>query len=204
MRTHSERKNRFMNNRLQSEGWPSRCTPGMGDFPPCAAQHRQRVPQSWSDEGVSLLSPSPYRSAFTGPTVSAPSAPYILVIDDSMTVRKILETCHRRNGFSVETFADGLKAFQWVSAHPTTLPSLVYLDIEMPLMDGYDVARALHARPGFAQVPILMLSGRDGLLDRVKGRLAGAKGYITKPFRGEDILAQTRSYLSPVQPTSRG
>src|SRR5258707_1254076 len=107
-------------------------------------------------------------------------APQILVIDDSLTVRKIMETTHRRQGFSLQTFADGVEALQWLHEHPTVIPRLVYLDICMPRMDGYDVARALHNRPHLSAVPIVMLTGRDGVLDRLKGRLAGASGYISE------------------------
>lgn len=163
-----------------------------------------RFLRRWFGEGFRPVPPPPSSYMFTFSTVSAPPAPQILIIDDSVTVRKILETCHRRNGFSTATFADGVQALRWVSEHPTMIPRLVYLDIEMPRMDGYDVARTLRAIPGFAQVPILMISGRDGILDRLKGRLVGAKGYITKPFRGEEILIQTLSYVSLVQPTSQG
>ncbi|HEU5378816.1 MAG TPA: response regulator [Ktedonobacteraceae bacterium] len=129
--------------------------------------------------------------------------PPIMVIDDSLTVRKIMETTHRRQGFFVQTFGDGVEALQWLHEHPTVIPGLVYLDICMPRMDGYDVARHLHSRPHLSAVPIVMLTGRDGVLDRLKGRLAGAKGYITKPFRGEEILIETLHYLPTGKPTSR-
>jgi twitching motility two-component system response regulator PilG len=128
--------------------------------------------------------------------------PQILVIDDSLTVRKIMETTHRRQGFSLQTFGDGVEALQWLHEHPTVIPLLVYLDICMPRMDGYDVARHLHSRPHLSAVPIVMLTGRDGVLDRLKGRLAGAKGYITKPFRGEEILIETLHYLPTGKPAS--
>lgn len=121
--------------------------------------------------------------------------PQILVIDDSLTVRKIMETTHRRQGFSLQAFGDGVEALQWLHQHPTVVPLLVYLDICMPRMDGYTVARHLHSRPHLSAVPIVMLTGRDGILDRVKGRLAGARGYITKPFRSEEILSETMCYL---------
>ncbi len=191
-----------MNNRLQ-EGWPSRYAPGGEYVLSSDPQYNHQVSQGWSEGGPSPF-PSTLNHAFTFSTVATPLAPQILIIDDSATVRKILETWHRRNGFSTATFADGIQALQWVSAHPTLIPKLVYLDIEMPRMDGYDVAHLLHARPSFARVPIVMISGRDGVLDRLKGRLAGARGYMTKPFRGQDILVQTLSYVSLGQSTSQG
>jgi DNA-binding response OmpR family regulator len=122
-----------------------------------------------------------------------------LVIDDSATVRKIMEMCHRRSGFAIQTFADGVEALRWLSANQAIIPSLIYLDIEMPRMDGFEVARALHTKSAFASVPILMFSSRDKTLDRLKGRLVGARGYVTKPFREQEILAITRSYLLPAE-----
>ncbi len=131
------------------------------------------------------------------------SVPRILAIDDSLTVRKIMETTHERQGIALQTFGDGVEALQWLHEHPTVIPFLVYLDICMPRMDGYDVARHLHTWPHLSAVPIVMLTGRDGVLDRLKGRLAGAKGYITKPFRGEEILIETLRYLPTGECASR-
>lgn len=134
------------------------------------------------------------------PLVAAGSPSHlILVIDDSATVRKIMEMCHRRAGFAIQTFADGVEALRWLSVNQAIIPLLIYLDIEMPRMDGFDVARALRAKSAFASVPILMFSSRDKTLDRLKGRLAGARGYVTKPFREQEILAITRSYLPPAE-----
>jgi CheY-like chemotaxis protein len=135
---------------------------------------------------------------FSPSDISPDSAPQVLVVDDSPTIRKIMECCHRRAGFSIRTFADGVQALQWFSAHPALLPSLIYLDIEMPRMDGFEVLLILRARPVLVNVPVLMFSGRDQTLDRLKSRLAGAKGHVTKPFREQDILALTRSYLLPL------
>jgi DNA-binding response OmpR family regulator len=125
-----------------------------------------------------------------------------VVIDDSITVRAIMETTHRRCGFALQTFADGVEALQWFQRHATVIPSLIYLDVCLPRMDGYDVARHFRRCPRLATVPIVMLSGRDGVLDRLKGRLAGAHGYLTKPFRGEEIVQHTLCYVSTGQALS--
>ncbi|SRR5258707_440757 len=168
-----------------------------GEAPSLAAQHQQMITEhSWAGH-ASHLSSQTSRPILT-PSDPSAVGPQILVIDDSPTIRSIMEVCHKRAGFSIQTFADGIEVFKLVLANQTLTLSLIYLDIEMPCMDGFDVARRLHARPALAGVPILMFSGRDKMLDRLKGLLAGAKGYVTKPFREQDILALTRSYLSPV------
>lgn len=125
-----------------------------------------------------------------------PSQKFILVIDDSATVRKILETCLRREGFQVESFHDGVEAIRWLIGPQAHIPDLVWLDIGLPKMDGYEVARYLKTRPKFSKTVIVMLTRRDGIVDRLKGRLAGARAYMTKPFKTQDIVFVTRSLLA--------
>ena len=119
----------------------------------------------------------------------------IMVIDDSTTVRKIIETCLGRQGFQVLGFSDGIEAMRWLMGPTSRVPDLVLLDIGLPKMDGYEVARRLKIKPQFSNTVIVMLSRRDGMIDRLKGRLAGAKDYITKPFKTQDIISITESYL---------
>ena len=120
----------------------------------------------------------------------------VMVIDDSTTVRKIIETCLGREGFEVIGFPDGVEAIRWLTSPGAHVPDLVILDIGLPKMDGYEVARRLKAKPQFANTVIVMLSRRDGMIDRLKGRLAGAKDYITKPFKTQDIVDIAQTYLS--------
>lgn len=119
----------------------------------------------------------------------------IMVIDDLTTVRKIIETCLGRQGFQVLGFSDGIEAMRWLMGPTSRVPDLVLLDIGLPKMDGYEVARRLKIKPQFSNTVIVMLSRRDGMIDRLKGRLAGAKDYITKPFKTQDIISITKSYL---------
>ncbi len=119
----------------------------------------------------------------------------IMVIDNSTTVRKIIETCLGRQGFQVLGFPDGIEAMRWLMGPASRVPDLVLLDIGLPKMDGYEVARRLKIKPQFSNTVIVMLSRRDGMIDRLKGRLAGAKDYITKPFKTQDIISITKSYL---------
>ncbi len=118
----------------------------------------------------------------------------VMVIDDSTTVRKIIETCLGREGFEVIGFADGVQAIRWLT-ESARVPNLVILDIGLPKMDGYEVARCLKTKEQFHSTVIVMLSRRDGMIDRLKGRLAGARDYITKPFKTQEIISVTEQYL---------
>ncbi len=122
----------------------------------------------------------------------------VMVIDDSTTVRKIVETCLGRQGFQVLGFPDGVEAMRWLLEPTSRVPDLVLLDIGLPKMDGYEVARRLKVKPQFSNTVIIMLSRRDGMIDRLKGRLAGAKDYITKPFKTQDIISVIESYLGGI------
>ncbi len=122
---------------------------------------------------------------------------FIMVIDDSPTVRKIIETCLRREEFDVRSFTDGVEAMRWITNDvEARVPDLVLLDIGLPKMDGYEVARRLKAKPMFNNTIIVMLSRRDGVIDRLKGRLAGAKDYITKPFKTQELVAIIQEQLN--------
>jgi twitching motility two-component system response regulator PilG len=123
------------------------------------------------------------------------SSKLVMVIDDSPTVRKIVETCLKREGFMVAAFADGIEAMQSLTSPRARVPDLVVLDIGLPKMDGYEVARCLKTKPQFSNTIIIMLSRREGLIDRLKGRLAGAKEYITKPFKTQEFIEVVESYL---------
>src|SRR5579883_3366251 len=124
----------------------------------------------------------------------------VMVIDDSATVRKIVETCLGREGFEVKGFADGVEAMRWLTEPYSRVPNLVILDIGLPKMDGYEVARRLKAKPQFSNTVIIMLTRRDGIIDKLKGRLAGAKDYLTKPFKTEELISVIESHLGEPAP----
>lgn len=119
----------------------------------------------------------------------------VMVIDDSPTVRKIVETCLKREGFAVVAFADGIEALQSLTHPQARIPDLVVLDIGLPKMDGYEIARRLKTKSQFSNTIIIMLSRRDGIIDRLKGRLAGAREYLIKPFKTQDLINVIESYL---------
>ncbi len=120
---------------------------------------------------------------------------FVMIIDDSPTVRKIVETCLCREGFEVQGFHDGVEAMRWLHQPASRLPHLVILDVELPKMDGYEVARRLKGKPQLRSTVIIMLTRRDGLLDRLKGRLAGASVYLTKPFKTQELVAAVEAQL---------
>lgn len=125
----------------------------------------------------------------------ARSSPSILVVDDSPTIRMVVEKMLCCEGYRVKTFPDGLAALQWLREGNGPLPQLILLDIELPKMDGYAIARTLKAKPALAHTTIVMMSSHDGVVDRIKGQLVGAKGYLPKPFTVEELLGTVGPYL---------
>ena len=119
----------------------------------------------------------------------------VMIIDDSLTVRKIIETGLRREGFESASYSDGIEALRALTEGRQSIPDLVILDIGLPKMDGYEIARRLKTKQQFANTVIIMLTSRDGVIDRLKGRLAGAKHYITKPFKTHEVMSLLHSYL---------
>lgn len=121
----------------------------------------------------------------------------IMAIDDSPVMRKIFETSLRRAGYGVNSFPDGVAALRWLSTPQARIPALVLVDLGLPKLDGYEVIRHLKARAGFEHTIFLIVSGCDGVVDRLKGRLVGAYAYLTKPFKTQDLLAVVQSKLGP-------
>ncbi len=119
----------------------------------------------------------------------------VMVIDDSLIVRKIIETSLKREGLASASYPDGIEALRALAEGRQAVPDLVILDVGLPKMDGYEIARRLKTKPEFANTIIIMLSGRDGVIDRLKGRLSGARDYITKPFRTQEVISTIHSYL---------
>ncbi len=120
---------------------------------------------------------------------------FVMVIDDSLVIRKILETCLRRAGYEVKSFPDGVEALHWCSTAEARIPALVLVDVGLPKLDGYDVIRHLKAKSALAQTIFIIVSRRDGVLDRLKGRLVGARAYLTKPFKTQDLLEMIQAQL---------
>jgi twitching motility two-component system response regulator PilG len=105
--------------------------------------------------------------------------PLVLVVDDSPTIRKIVEVTLRRERIRVLGVGDGLSALAAVADQQ---PLLVLLDITLPGMDGYQICQVIKQKQATKHIPVVMLSGRDGFFDRVRGKLVGSNQYVTKPF----------------------
>src|SRR6266567_3939020 len=119
----------------------------------------------------------------------------VLVIDDSLVVRKILEICLSRAGYEVKSFPGSVEVFRWLATPEARIPSLVIVDLCLPVIDGYDIIPRLKTKPAFAHTVFVMISQREGVLDRLKARLAGAKDYLTKPLKTQDLLAVVQSSI---------
>jgi len=115
----------------------------------------------------------------------------VLVIDDSKTIRRTAENLLTKAGCEVTTAADGFEALGKVV---DTHPDVVFVDIMMPRLDGYQTCALIKNNQVLRHTPVIMLSSKDGLFDRAKGRMVGAEQYITKPFTREDLLGAIRRH----------
>ena len=117
----------------------------------------------------------------------------VMVVDDSKTIRRTADTLLRKEGFEVVTAVDGFEALGKIADY---LPDLIFLDIMMPRLDGYQTCALIKHHHAFRSTPVVMLSSRDGLFDRARGRVVGSDRYLTKPFTKEDLLAVIAHYVS--------
>jgi twitching motility two-component system response regulator PilG len=125
-----------------------------------------------------------------------PAVKSILVIDDSPTIRKIVEMALQREGYEVMSFHDGIDAMKWLATPGSRIPDLIVVDISLPKMDGYEIIRRFRANPRFANTICMILSRHDKVEDKLKGRSAGANAYITKPFTIQELLATIRTQIT--------
>ncbi len=109
----------------------------------------------------------------------------VMVIDDSKTIRRTAETLLKKEGFDVIAATDGFEALSMIADHQ---PDLILLDIMMPRLDGYQTCALIKHHRVFRHTPVIMLSSKDGLFDRARGRVVGSDNYITKPFTREELL----------------
>ena len=122
---------------------------------------------------------------------SADSGVKVLVIDDSNTIRRSAEIFLAQGGHEVVLAEDGFDALAKVSDHT---PALIFCDILMPRLDGYQTCAIIKRNPRFAKVPVIMLSSKDGLFDKARGRMVGSEDYLTKPFTKEQLLRAVDSF----------
>jgi CheY-like chemotaxis protein len=126
------------------------------------------------------------------PQADEPPARKVLIVDDSPTVCKIVSITLKKRGFEVASAGDGVEAMALIAADQ---PHLILLDITMPRMDGYQLCKLIKGYPQTKNIPVIMLSGKDGFFDRVRGKLVGCADYITKPFDPEMLSATVERFL---------
>jgi twitching motility two-component system response regulator PilG len=115
----------------------------------------------------------------------------VLVIDDSNTIRRSAEIFLRQAGFEVILADDGFDALAKISDHQ---PQVIFVDIMMPRLDGYQTCALIKQNPLLKSTPVIMLSSKDGVFDRARGRLAGSDRYLTKPFTREALIDAVNEY----------
>ena len=118
----------------------------------------------------------------------------VLVIDDSNTIRRSAEIFLRQAGFEVILAEDGFDALAKISDHQ---PKVIFVDIMMPRLDGYQTCALVKQNPNLKSTPVIMLSSKDGVFDRARGRLAGSDRYLTKPFTKEALVEAVNACVNP-------
>ena len=116
----------------------------------------------------------------------------VLVIDDSKTIRRSAENLLTKEGYDVITATDGFDALAKIA---DTRPEIIFVDIMMPRLDGYQTCALIKNNSEFKATPVVMLSSKDGLFDKAKGRIVGSDQYITKPFSREELLGTIKTLV---------
>jgi len=117
----------------------------------------------------------------------------ILVVDDSKTIRRTAETLLTKEGCQVFTAIDGFDALSKIADHQ---PDLIFVDIMMPRLDGYETCSLIKHNKMFKDTPVIMLSSKDGLFDRARGRIVGSEQYLTKPFTKDELLGAISNQIN--------
>jgi twitching motility two-component system response regulator PilG len=116
----------------------------------------------------------------------------VMVIDDSNTIRRSAEIFLTQAGCQVILAQDGFEALAKINDHQ---PAIIFCDILMPRLDGYQTCALIKRSPRFNKTPVVMLSSKDGLFDRARGRLVGSEQYLTKPFTKDELLGAIHSHV---------
>ena len=123
----------------------------------------------------------------------APTGPVkVLIIDDSNTIRRSAELFLRQAGYEVILAEDGFDALSKITDYE---PQVIFVDIMMPRLDGYQTCALIKQNPRLKSTPVIMLSSKDGVFDRARGRLAGSDRYLTKPFTKEGLIEAVSDYV---------
>jgi len=116
----------------------------------------------------------------------------VMVIDDSKTIRMTAEAILRKEGFDVFTAENGFEAMSVITDNK---PDLIFVDIMMPRLDGYQTCKLIKNNSHFKDTPVIMLSSKDGLFDRARGRVAGSEQHVNKPFTKAELLSAINRFM---------
>jgi twitching motility two-component system response regulator PilG len=123
-----------------------------------------------------------------------PAGVKVMVIDDSKTIRRTAESLLKKEGMDVVSAGDGYEALSMIADYN---PDIIFVDIMMPRLDGYQTCSLIKHNQKFKGTPVIMLSSKDGLFDRAKGRVVGSEEYLTKPFTKEELLGAIQRHVQP-------
>lgn len=118
----------------------------------------------------------------------------VMIIDDSKTIRRTAETLLQKEGCEVITAEDGFDALAKIADHK---PQIIFVDVMMPRLDGYQTCALIKNNSEFKSTPVIMLSSKDGLFDKAKGRIVGSDQYLTKPFSRNELLDAIHQHVKP-------
>lgn len=116
----------------------------------------------------------------------------VMVIDDSKTIRRTAETLLKKAGCEVITATDGFEALSKITDNQ---PDIIFIDIMMPRLDGYQTCALIKRNEVYKATPVVLLTSKDGLFDRARGRIVGSDQYLTKPFTKEELLGAIKDYV---------
>jgi twitching motility two-component system response regulator PilG len=116
----------------------------------------------------------------------------VMLVDDSSTIRRTAEAILEKEGYEVYTAANGFEAMSVIT---DTHPDIIFIDIVMPRLDGYQTCTLIKNNSYFRNTPVIMLSSKDGLFDRARGRIAGSEQHINKPFSKHELLSAIEKYV---------
>lgn len=119
----------------------------------------------------------------------------VMVIDDSKTIRRSAEVLLKKVGCDVVTATDGFEALAKITEHH---PDIIFVDIMMPRLDGYQTCALIKNNQTFKSTPVIMLSSKDSIFDRARGRIVGSEEYLTKPFSKEDLIGAITAHVEGV------
>jgi twitching motility two-component system response regulator PilG len=140
---------------------------------------------------AATAAPAPVAPTVEATAPSDEEMPLVLAVDDSPTIRKLLTMTLERQGFRIITAADGVEALTLLSEQ---LPDVILSDINMPRLGGYQLCKFVKKYDRTKHIPVIMLSGKDGVFDKMRGKMAGCNDYIVKPFESSELIAKVKEH----------